>query len=85
MANRIRMAFLKSSLDIVGENPETPDHASRSVLAQKIISGQGVPPNVHAVLALRSPDAIQIETPTDTQIQDAVNGNFTYLALNLGE
>lgn len=81
MANRVRMAFLKSAVDIVQEQPGHPNYSvARNALAQSIIEGEGLPPNVHAVLALRSPDVIQAAAPTDQSIQDAVNGNFDYFA-----
>lgn len=77
--NRVQMACLKIAVDVQNEDPGTSNHASRLVLANRVVNGSGLPSRVVALLALRNP-ALQVASPTDSDIDFTVSQQWDFLS-----
>jgi len=77
--NRVQMAFLKTAVDVQNESEQVENHEDRLALASQVINGTGLPTRTVAMLALRNP-ALQVESPTDSDILFTVSQQWNYFA-----
>lgn len=74
------MAFLKTALDVINEDPITASHAERLILALEVFKGTGVPPRAAKVLHLLNPALQGTLEPTDGDILFTVAQQWNYFA-----
>jgi hypothetical protein len=77
---RVEMAFLKTAFDVTNENSGTANHPARLTLAQKVISGSGVPPRASKLLHILNPALQGSQNPTDNDILFTVSQQWDYFA-----
>lgn len=76
---RIQMAFLNTAQNVITEDPQTPNHAARLVLAEQVIEGDGLPRRAVDILHVLNP-GLQVENPTDSDILFTVSQQWDYFA-----
>lgn len=65
---RVEMAFLKTALDVVNEDPQTASHAERLALANQVLWGSGVPTRAFKLLHILNPALQATPDPSDSDI-----------------
>lgn len=73
---RVVVALYKSLLQIIQEDPATPNHANRLEYAKAVIRGdlvETIAPRYVRAIAVMAPDADSLKAITDDQLQAAVN------------
>ena len=84
LRNRFGVAVQIAALAVFAEDPGTPAHAERVVLATKVLTSTGDSTRYgemfHRVSVLTT-TSVQTEAATDAQIQAAVEGLFTAVAV----
>lgn len=79
---RLLMCLLKCANNIVNEDPETANHANRKLLAEKVIRETVIPFRMNLLLPVLNP-ALQVESPTDSDIEFTVAQQWNYFANRL--